>query len=95
MGVFGLGGFSWRKDSEISMRKDIRKRYRCCGVSWASHKKRIWEFPPGRVSGSDVGFVGVVEACLERNIQVFFIRKDYQEAVLFLPSISEIGGIQG
>ena len=37
----------------------------------ASHKKRIWEFPPGRVSGSDMSVFGVVGASLERGIQVF------------------------
>ena len=42
----------------ISIRKDIGKRYRCCGVLWASHKKRIWEFFIGKGMGKRHGFCG-------------------------------------
>ena len=38
-------------------------------------RKGFGNFPSERVWGSDIDFVGVVGACLERNIQVFFIRE--------------------
>lgn len=66
----------------ISIRKDIRKRYRCCGVLWASHKKRIWEFFTGKGIRKRHGcFWGGGSFSWWKDSGVFH-KVGYQEAVL-------------